>query len=123
MNISEILLLDFDHEIASTRRTLERIPENEPQWKPDDKSMPIGRLALHVARLPDFCTRILTTPELNMAKEKFPDLVFESTSHLLSELDRSAAEAKSHLSAATDQDLNARWRLLFGDPSWSMRPA
>ncbi len=59
--------------------------------------MPIGRLALHTARLPEFCTRILTTPELNMAKEKFPDFIFESTAHLLSELERTAAEAKSHL--------------------------
>ena len=84
MNISEILLLDFDPEIANTRRTLERIPENDPQWKPDEKSMAIGCLALHTARLPQtLCTRILTTRELNIAKEKFPDIIFESTAHLL----------------------------------------
>lgn len=41
--ISEILLLDFDSEIAGTRRILERIPENDPLWKPHEKSMPIGR--------------------------------------------------------------------------------
>lgn len=115
MSIAEILLLDFDSEIASTRRTLERIPENEPQWKPHEKSMAIGRLALHVARLPQFCTRILTTPELNMAKEKFPDFIFESTAHLLSELDGTAAEAKSHLAAASDEELRKNWRLSFGD--------
>ncbi len=115
MTISEILLLDFDPEIASTRRTLERIPENDPQWKPHEKSMAIGRLALHVARLPEFLTRILTTAELNFAKEKFPDIIFESTAHLLSELDRTAAEAKSHLEAASDDELRKPWKLLFGD--------
>ena len=115
MNIAEILLLDFDAEMASTRRTLERIPEKDPQWKPAEKSMPIGRLALHVARLPMFCTRILTTPELNMAKEKFPDFIFESTAHLLSELDRTGEEAKSHLAAASDEDLRKVWQLSFGD--------
>lgn len=115
MNISEILLLDFDLEIANTRRTLERIPENDPQWKPDEKSMAIGRLALHTARLPDFCTRILTTRELNIAEEKFPDIIFESTAHLLSELERTAAEAKSHVAAASDEELTKDWQLSFGD--------
>jgi uncharacterized damage-inducible protein DinB len=115
MTIAETLLLDFDHEIANTRRTLERIPENDPQWKPHEKSMPIGRLALHVARLPEFCTRILSTDEMNMAKEKFPDFTFQSTAHLLAELERTAAETKSHLRAASDDDLKKSWRLSFGD--------
>lgn len=111
--ISEILLLDFDNEIAGTRRLLERIPENNPQWKPHEKSMPIGRLALHTARLPQLCTRFLTTEELNMDKEKWPEIIFESTAHLLSELDRTAAEAKSHLAASSDDDLRKHWKLSF----------
>jgi uncharacterized damage-inducible protein DinB len=115
MTIAETLLLDFDQEIANTRRTLERIPENDPKWKPHDKSMPIGRLALHVATLPEFCTRILTTDELNMATEKFPDLTFQSTAHLLTELERTAAEAKSHLAAASDDNLKKSWKLSLGD--------
>lgn len=115
MSIAEILLVDFDIEIANPRRTLERIPENDPQWRPHEKSMPLGRLALHVARLPQFCSRILTTPELNMANEKFPDFVFESTAHLLSELEKHAAEAKSHLAASSDEQLRNDWQLLFGD--------
>ncbi|MBV8812317.1 MAG: hypothetical protein JO033_26910 [Acidobacteriaceae bacterium] len=115
MRIAEILIQDFDPEIASTRRTLERIPENDPQWKPHEKSMAIGRLALHVATLPDFCTRMLTSDEFNMEVEKFPDLKFQSTAHLLSELDRAAAETKSHLAAASDEHLQKPWKLLFGD--------
>lgn len=115
MTIAETLLLDFDSEIANTRRTLERIPENDPQWRPHEKSMPIGRLALHTARLPEFCTRFLTTDEMNMAKDKFPDIIFESTAHLLTELERTAAEAKSILAAASDDDLKKTWKLSFGD--------
>jgi uncharacterized damage-inducible protein DinB len=113
MTIAEVLLVDFDAEMASTRRTLERIPEDDPKWKPAEKSMPIGRLALHVARLPMFCTRIMTTAELDMSKEKFPDFIFESTAHLLSELDRTAAEAKAALMVATDDELKKNWRLLI----------
>ena len=115
MTIAETLLLDFDYEIVNTRRTLERIPENDPQWKPHEKSMPIGRLALHAATLPQFGTRILATDELNFAKERFPDLIFQSTAHLLAELDRTAAEAKSHLAMASDDYLKKSWRLLWGE--------
>lgn len=115
MTIAEVLLLDFDAEIANTRRTLERIPENDPQWKPHEKSMPLGRLALHTARLPMFCSRILTTTELDIAKDKFPDFVFESTAHLLSELDRTAAEARANLAASSDDDLKKHWKLTYAD--------
>jgi len=113
MTIAEVLLLDFDSEISSTRRTLERIPENDPQWKPHDKSMPIGRLALHVARLPAFCTRILSTPELDMDKEKWPDFTFVSTAHVLSELAQMSEEARTHLAASSDEDLDKAWKLSF----------
>jgi uncharacterized damage-inducible protein DinB len=115
MTISEVLLLDFDAEMSNTRRTLERIPEHDPQWKPDGKSMAIGRLAVHTARLPEFCTTILTTPHLDMAQVKFPSLVFESTSKLLEDLERTSSEARSHLAALTDSDLQSHWKLSFGD--------
>jgi uncharacterized damage-inducible protein DinB len=113
MTIADVLLLDFDCEIANAQRTLERIPENDPQWKPHEKSMPIGRLAVHTARLPQFCSRILTTEELDMGKEKFPDFVFESTAHLLSELALHAAEARAHLAVSSDEDLGRSWKLSF----------
>lgn len=113
MTIAEILLLDFDAEIKNTRRTLERIPENDSQWKPHEKSMPIGRLALHTARLPKFCSRILTTSEFNMDKEKFPDIIFESTAHLLSELDATSSEARANLANCSDEDLAKNWKFIF----------
>ena len=115
MTIAETLLLDFDQEIANTRRTLERIPENDPQWKPHEKSMPIGRLALHVARLPQFGARMLTTDELNFANEKFPALIFESTAHLLTELEHTAGEVRSHLAESSDDHLRKPWRLCWGE--------
>jgi uncharacterized damage-inducible protein DinB len=115
VTISEVLLLDFDAEIANTRRTLERIPEADPEWKPDEKSMPLGRLALHTACLPEFCTNILSTTELDMAKHASPDFIFQSTEHLLSELSRTSAKAREHLAAASDAELQVNWKLCFGD--------
>lgn len=114
MTIAEIMLLDYDAEIAGARRTLERIPEKDPQWKLHEKSMPMCRLALHVATLPRFGTKILTSSGMDMATETFPPLVFESTAKTLSELDQSSAELRSVLAACTDEDLRGHWKFSFG---------
>jgi hypothetical protein len=87
MTISEILLQDFDNEMKGTRTTLERVPENNPDFKCHDKSMPMGRLAVHVATLPCFGITILATDVLDLATSKFPTLVLESREKLLAEFD------------------------------------
>jgi uncharacterized damage-inducible protein DinB len=115
MTIAETLLLDYDAEIQNTRRILERIPEDKPDWKPHDKSMPMGRLAVHVARLPDFATTILTTDDLDLATRKFPPLAFESREKLLAELEKTSTEARHALQSATDERLQADWKLSWGD--------
>jgi uncharacterized damage-inducible protein DinB len=114
MTIAEILLLDYDAEIQNTRRILERIPDNA-QWKPHDKSMPMGRLAVHVSRLPDFATTILTTDELQLANHKFPPMVFESTEKLLAELEKTSTEARHALESSSDEKLLANWKLSWGE--------
>jgi uncharacterized damage-inducible protein DinB len=117
MTISEVLLLDFDLEMAGTRRTLERIPGDKPEYKPHEKSMAMGRLAMHVATLPRFGATILTTPEMNMANpdHKWPDMTFVSRDKLLDTFDENAAEARAALAASADQDLTANWKFSFGD--------
>jgi uncharacterized damage-inducible protein DinB len=115
MTIAEILLLDYDAEMKNTRTTLERIPEDKPDFKPHEKSMPCGRLAVHVATLPLFGKTILTTPELNMAVTQFPKLAFEGREKLLSDFDSIAADTRSHLASATDEHLKQNWKLAWGD--------
>lgn len=115
MTIAETLLLDYDAEIASTRRILERIPEDNPQWKPHDKSMPISRLAVHVSRLPEFATMILGTPSLDLATAKFPALTFEGREKLLDNLKETAATAREALKSATDEQLLTHWKLTWGE--------
>jgi uncharacterized damage-inducible protein DinB len=115
MTISEILLQDFDVEMKGTRTTLERIPANKPDFKCHDKSMPMGRLAVHVATLPRFGTTILTTPGMDLATTKWPTLVFESSEKLLADFDAIAAEARAALSKSSDSDLQQPWKFSFGD--------
>src|ERR1039458_282557 len=78
MTTAELLLQDYDIEVAMTRKILASVPEGKPDFKCHDKSMPLGRLTMHVATLPLFGKTILTTPGLNMADpgQKWPDQSF-----------------------------------------------
>ena len=75
--------------------------------------MPIGRLAMHVARLPDFCTRILTTSLLDMDTAKFPNLEFTNVANLIAAHEHSAAEARAHLCAMSDEELGSHWKMTW----------
>jgi uncharacterized damage-inducible protein DinB len=122
MTIAELLLQDFDTEMQGARTTLERIPETNPDFKCHDKSMPMGRLAVHVATLPRFGTAILTTPGMDMATTQWPALTFESREKLLAEFDKLAAEARAALANASDADLQQPWKFSFGDKIISNAP-
>ena len=115
MTLAQSLLIDFDTEAISTRRILERIPNDRGDWKPHEKSMPIGRLAMHVARLPNFGHTILSTPELDLSTAKFPALTFTTAEDLISHAAGAAAELRTTLSNATDEDFETSWTLRWGD--------
>ena len=124
MTTAELLLQDFDMEIEMTRRILERVPEDNPDYKCHEKSMPLGKLAMHVATLPEFGRMILTTPAMDMANpaHKFPDMTFRSRDITLATFDAAASEARSALAAASDADLAAPWKFSFGDKVISNSP-
>src|SRR5258708_3915140 len=103
MTIAEILLQDYDTEMKGIRTTLERIPENNPEFKCHDKSMPMGRLVVHVSTLPRFATNILTTDELDLATHTWPDMTFVSREKLLADFDAISAEARKHLASSSDE--------------------
>ena len=117
MTTSEVLLQDYDIEMGMTRRILERVPEDNPDYKCHEKSMPLGRLAMHVATLPIFGKTILTTPSMDMKdpNHKWPDMTFVSSDATLATFDKTAAEARAALAAASDADLAAPWKFSFGD--------
>jgi uncharacterized damage-inducible protein DinB len=117
MTIAETLLLDLEPEFHNTRVTLERIPEHEdkPAFRPHAKSMAFGRLAVHVATIPDFGTAILTTPSLDISTWAFPDMKFYSREKLLADFDASSAKLREALTASTDESLQQVWRLTWGE--------
>jgi uncharacterized damage-inducible protein DinB len=117
MTTAELLLEDFDAEMAGTRKTLERIPEEKPDYKPHDKSMACGRLAMHVATLPVFAKYIITEPGMDMANSTLPktDLTFRTRDILLATFDSAVNDARKALTAASDGDLAALWKFSFGE--------
>jgi uncharacterized damage-inducible protein DinB len=124
MTIAEILLQDYDVEISNTRRTLERIPEGKNDWKCHDKSMPLGKLAMHCASLPLFGSYIILDDGMDMAKPTHPQssFVFESREACLRRLDESAAACRNAIAAASDEALAAAWKFSYGDQIISNGP-
>jgi len=117
MTTAELLLQDYDMEMAMTRRILERVPEDNPEYKCHEKSMPLGKLTMHVATLPVFAKAILTTPSMDMSNSdfKWPDMTFRTRDGALATFDSAAAEARAALAASSDDELATRWKFSFGD--------
>lgn len=113
MSITEHLLTEFDAEMKVTRITLERVPFDKKGFSPHPKSMPLDKLAPHVAELTGFGTMVLTTPELdfsNAPQRTRPP--FESAG-LLKAFDDNAAKARAALKAIPDEGWTQPWKLSF----------
>jgi uncharacterized damage-inducible protein DinB len=113
MPISELLLPELDSEFKKTRTTLERVPADKKDFTPHAKSMPLKKLAPHVAQLPDFGLTVLTTPELDFSKGSFTPLPFESTAQLVQAFDEGAAKVRAALQATPDEAWQQNWKLSF----------
>src|SRR5271169_3387024 len=111
MPISELLLLEFDDEMKKTRTTLERVPVDKPEFAPHPKSMPLGRLAPHVAQLCGFGLTILTTPQFDFSQGSFKPLPLESVEQLVRVLDEGAAKTRSALASLPADAWNDNWKL------------
>ena len=113
--ITELLLAELDREMVGTRRALERVPEGENEWKPHEKSMPLGYLAGLVATMPRWIVSIVMEDGLDLASPgQYRSRAFDSTSELLAAFDSAVAAARSALLATTDERLvGSRWQLLM----------
>ncbi len=114
MRINELLLTEFDEEMKKTRATLERVPADKPEFAPHPRSMPLGKLAPHVAQLPSFGLAILTTPELDFAQGNFKPVPLESAAQLVSILNEGAAKTRIALAGLPDDAWNEPWKLSMG---------
>src|SRR5262249_12382021 len=115
MPISQSLLPEFDHEMASTRNTLERVPEDKLAWKPHPKSGSMGWLAGHLSNLPGWAVMTIKQDSLDLSpdgKPPQPQPVPKSQKELLATFDKNVAEARAALAGADDSALLKPWSLL-----------
>jgi uncharacterized damage-inducible protein DinB len=117
MTAAELLLQDYDFEISNTRRTLERVPEDKPEWAPHEKSMKLGKLAMHCATIPLFGFYIIEDEGMDLAnsEHKHADLTFTTRENCLQQLDENAAKCRAAIAAASDEQLAAAWKFSFGE--------
>ena len=114
MALKDALLAEFDHEIGTTRRLLERMPDAQLGWKPHEKSMTLAGLGTHLANLPNWGTTILNDLSYDVAAGP-PNLTPAATrAEILSAFDTAAAKTRSSLDK-TDAELSAQWKLKRGD--------
>ena len=113
--IVEMLLKEMDAEAQTTRKMLSRIPDDKYDWQPHPKSMTIRQLATHIAELPSWVTMALTTDELDFATSPYQPEVINNTTEVLGLFEKSLADGRSHLAAATDEQLEPTWILRNGD--------
>src|SRR5512146_3047027 len=113
MSTTAIPLKEFDQEMASTRRLLERVPGEKGPWKPHEKSFALGHLAQLVAWIPEWITRTLREPSINVAGG--PGYSFEPTEVILAEFDKNVRAAREALANVTGAALDEPWSLKMGD--------
>jgi uncharacterized damage-inducible protein DinB len=114
MSIAEILLPEFDREMALTRRLLERVPMDRASWRPHAKSMTLGRLASHVAENTEWAVTGCTRDEIDVAPPGAPPPQFrtcESVEELLAVFDRHVRDGRAAIAAMTDEAFARPWAL------------
>ena len=115
MSVIDLLQKELEQEALTTRKMLERVPNNKYDWQPHPKSMTIKQLATHIAELPGWITMALTTEELDFAAAPYDPENINNTPELLTLLERSITAGQSSLSKATEEDLLPTWTLRNGD--------
>ncbi len=115
MGMCEALAAELQQEARTTRRILERVPEESFGWKPHAKSMSLGRLAAHVAELPELILPALAQDEFDFASGQFKPFEPKTTAELLEKFDRNISAAAEALRKQPDDKMSERWKLRSGD--------
>jgi len=120
MSAIQMLLMELDHEARATRRVLERVPGDRLNYRPHEKSMSLGQLALHVAIVPGALAQLSRKSPVQVFEFKQPSP--QTAAELLPALDQSLAQAHDVLGAMDDASLAEQWRLVDGDREVMAQP-
>jgi uncharacterized damage-inducible protein DinB len=114
MNLNQAILPEFDHEMANTRKSLERVPDAKLGFKPHEKSMTLGGLASHLSTINGWVEAIVNQNAFDV-KTAPPNTELKSTAEVLASFDKNAASARNAIAGAGDAQLMKPWTLSSGD--------
>jgi uncharacterized damage-inducible protein DinB len=114
MELSGMLLAEFDEENDKTRKVLARLPDDRMDWQPHDKSMSMGRLATHLARLPGKCGQLITENSLDIAPDRQPPVLpaARTRAEVLDLFTAGILQNRPLVAALDDAALAAPWTLM-----------
>lgn len=122
---AEMVLPEFDQEIAITRRMLERVPNDLLEWRPHEKSNTIGWNANHLAEIPGWVENVLTEPFFDMNPPDGPPFATPthgSRDEILAEFDRNVVQARAAIANFKDESLHENWSLMDNGQSLFTMP-
>lgn len=114
MNTIKNLITELKEEAESTRKLLECVPDNNYDWKPHERSFPLGRLAGHVAEIPDWIYWIVKEDEFDLMKNNFERFIPECKESLMIHFEKKIEEAVTILSETGEEQLQEEWTFLLG---------
>ena len=125
MNLPELFAAEIVREGAITRRTLERVPEGRDDWKPHERSMPLGYLTRMIAGMPSWLTMIVEQEDFDLnppgGGSSFGEEM-KTTQDLVGALDRGVESARAALAGSNEEHLQKPWRLLVAGNVVSEKP-
>lgn len=125
MPIRDAILAEFDHEMASTRKSLSRVPADKLDFRPHDKSYTLRQLASHLANIPSWTPETLEKDSIDLAPPDgsgFKTPQAESTADLLSWFDGHVAAARASIAKASDEQFHEMWSLKAGNQVYFTLP-
>lgn len=121
-SIAMTLIAEMEHEAATTRKLLERIPEDKFDYKPHEKSMTMSRLASHIAEMFGWTPATLQQPELDFAKFDYKPFEPPTNADLLEFFDKNVTEALDVLKNTTDDVFIDTWTMRNGETIYFTLP-
>lgn len=117
MKLNDLLLAEYDREVARSRKALEQMPDGQNDWKPHDRSLQFGYLSEMVATIPNWIEMTITRDEFDIAPKDGSQMKREKLTtrdDYLRAHDKAAADGRAALQGATDEHLMKPWKLLAG---------
>jgi uncharacterized damage-inducible protein DinB len=122
VNSLESMQKEFREEVATTRRVLDQVPVDKLGWKPHERSMSLGQLALHIASVPGGIAKITKPDAFDVSQNTFNPPMPKSMNEVHAALEQSVRDVEQTFKETTEETAQADWHLMFGDKELRSMP-